>query len=386
MQAGALRHTSVESAQPIWAAGENVRGAAYSLAERARSVLLLTLRFLGRRPGRTLVLGVALETASMLIVSSAGAPAGTPGAIGVAIAVLAALAAGPKVGAVVAVAGWAAFASIVAEADLLALVALPIWAGTAFVAGLLADSLVESERELARSEGKQEELRRLDEVKNRFVALASHELRAPTSVISGIAATLALRRDAMSDEQERELRGMLYEHTERLRMLVEQLLDLSRLEAAAVPLRPERLPVRRRLEELVHTLAGERARDVRLEIPPDLETVADAEAFDRIVANLIANALRHGEPPIVVGARQSDRHFRLDVEDRGGGVPPEFLPQLFEPFARGHASGRGSTGTGLGLSIAQSYAQAHGGRLLYERAEPHGARFELVLPRHDAVH
>jgi signal transduction histidine kinase len=361
-----------------------VRSAAFSLAGGARSALRRMLRFLRRRPVPTLALGVALEIASMLILSSA-APAGTPGAIAVAIAVLAALAAGPKVGALVAVAGWAAFASIVAEADRLALVALPIWAGTAFAAGLLADALVESEREVASSEVRHEELRRLDEVKSRFVALASHELRAPATVIHGIAATLQLRADAMSDEQERELRGMLYENTERLRVLVEQLLDLSRLEAAAVQIRPERLPVRRRLEELALALAGERARDIRLEIPPDLETVADAEAFDRIVTNLIANALHYGEPPIVVGARQSDRHFRLDVEDRGGGVPPGFLPQLFEPFARGHASGSGRRGTGLGLSIAQSYAQAHGGRLLYEQAEPHGARFQLVLPRLEEV-
>lgn len=363
-----------------------MRSAAFSLADGARSVPRRLLRFLGRRPSQTLALGVALELASMLLFAPARFPfPGTPGAIGVAIAVLAALAAGPRVGALVAVAGWAAFALIVADGDRLALLALPIWAGTAFAAGLLADALVASERELARREAGQEELRRLDEVRSRFVALASHELRAPVAVIYGVAATLELRRGALTDEQERELRRTLYEHTERLRLLVDQLLDLSRLEAAAVRIQPEPLRVRRRLEGLVRTLAGERTDDINLEVEPELETVADAEAFDRIAANLIANALRYGEPPIVVGARQSDRHFRLDVEDRGSGVPPEFLPQLFEPFTRGRASRSENIGTGLGLSIAQSYAQAHGGRLLYEPAEPHGARFQLVLPSVDGL-
>jgi signal transduction histidine kinase len=68
------------------------------------------------------------------------------------------------------------------------------------------------------------------------------------------------------------------------------------------------------------------------------------------------------------------------VEDCGGGVPPEFVPQLFERFTRSKKAPLGTGGAGLGLAIAQSYAQAHGGDLLYEEAEPHGARFKLVLP------
>ncbi len=354
----------------------------FSSGERARTLVRRAVRFLQRRPAQTLALGVVVEVISMLILAPARVSfPGATGAIGVAIAVLAALAAGPMVGALVAVAGWAAFAAVVAADDRLALLALPIWAATAFAAGLVANALVETERELGRREVRQEELRRLDEVKSRFVALASHELRAPAAVIHGIAATLEFRRDALSDEQQRALRRTLYEHTERLRMLVDQLLDLSRLEAAAVRIQPERLAVRRRLEEIVVSLAGEHADDIHLHVDPALETVADAEAFERIIANLIANALRYGEPPILVAAMQTDQHFRLDVEDRGKGVPSELLPQLFEPFARSEASRSESIGTGLGLSIARSYAEAHGGRLLYEQAKPHGARFQLVLPR-----
>ena len=106
----------------------------------------------------------------------------------------------------------------------------------------------------------------------------------------------------------------------------------------------------------------------------------DPIALDRMLSNLIANALRHGEPPVTVTAARRDTHLRLAVEDRGEGVRREFIPRLFDRFSRS-AEARGQTdGSGLGLAIAQAYARAHGGDLVYEPAVPHGARFELVIP------
>jgi signal transduction histidine kinase len=96
--------------------------------------------------------------------------------------------------------------------------------------------------------------------------------------------------------------------------------------------------------------------------------------------HLILNALRYGEPPITVHADQHDRHFRLTVEDRGRGVPVEFVPRLFDRFTRAATAGHRAAGTGLGLAIACSYASAHQGELLYAPARPHGARFQLVIP------
>jgi len=229
------------------------------------------------------------------------------------------------------------------------------------------------------------ELRRLNELKSNFIALASHELRTPVAVIHGIAATLHLRGSELADDQLRQLRRTLYEQTDRSRRLVDQLLDLSRLEANAIPIRPERFRVRRRVEEVVLGVAGERMGEIDIEIPPDLEGVADPDAFDRVVSNLVTNALRYGAPPVIVTAQPSDRHLRLAVEDRGRGVAPEFVPALFERFTRSEASGQALGGAGLGLSIAQSYAHAHGGELFYEEAKPHGARFELVLPVGNSV-
>ena len=216
------------------------------------------------------------------------------------------------------------------------------------------------------------------EFKTDFISLASHELRTPTAAVCGIATTLHRRGDFLTADQRRGLSEVLYDQGQRLHRLVDQLLDLSRLEAASVRIVPSPLAVRERTEEIIRSIAAERADEIELRIDPALRMQADAVAFDRIVSNLIANALRYGLAPIAVSASAHDRHFRLAVEDRGPGVPHELEPQLFERFTRGNNVSR--SGAGLGLSIARFYAHAHGGELLYKNATPHGARFELVVP------
>jgi signal transduction histidine kinase len=223
-------------------------------------------------------------------------------------------------------------------------------------------------------------LEHADALKSDFVALAAHELRSPVATAGGIAETLTRRRGELSEEQRLELEDAMDVQMGRLALLVDQLLDLSRLDAEAVAIEPERFHVRARVEELVAAAAGASAGGIEVAIDPELEADADPVAFDRIVSNLVTNALRYGQPPIVVDARQADRHFRLSVEDRGAGVPIEFVPDLFERFTRSGDARERSAGTGLGLAIARSYAHAHRGDLLYEAAEPSGARFQLVLP------
>ena len=223
-------------------------------------------------------------------------------------------------------------------------------------------------------------LERADELKSHFVALAAHELRAPVAIVHTTAETLWRRDAELSPPLVTQLHEHLFAQTERLRLLVEQLLDLSRLEAEAVAIEPVPFVVRRRVQELVTAAAGQRVEEVEIAIPEDLAATADLAAFDRVVSNLLQNALRYGQPPIAVRATQNDRHFRLTVEDRGPGVPAEFVPDLFERFTRSPEA-HGRPGTGLGLAIARSYAHAHRGDLLYEPADPRGARFQLVLPR-----
>jgi len=217
-----------------------------------------------------------------------------------------------------------------------------------------------------------------DQLKSDFIALAAHELRTPVATVSGIVQTF--QRVGVDDDRRAELERVLAQQVERLTLLVDQLLDLSRLDAEAVAIMPQRFCVRERVDGLVASAVGAGEGPVEVTIEPELETVADPVAFDRIVSNLVANALRHGEPPVIVTAQQSDSHLRLTVEDRGDGVPPEFVPDLFERFSRSGSARERSSGTGLGLAIARSYAQAHRGDLCYEPAEPSGSRFLLVLP------
>ena len=222
-------------------------------------------------------------------------------------------------------------------------------------------------------------LEQADELKTNFVALAAHELRTPVAAIHGVVQTLNRLGDRLDQARQGELLQALEKQTEKMSALVEQLLDLSRLDAEAVDIVPARFRVAARVDELTRISAGPEAT-VDIEIPAELELEADPTAFDRIVGNLITNAVRYGEPPVVVRAQQYDRHFRLIVEDHGHGVPSEFVPELFERFRRSPGSRERIQGTGLGLAIARSFARAHGGDLLYEDATPHGARFQLVLP------
>jgi two-component system sensor histidine kinase MtrB len=221
----------------------------------------------------------------------------------------------------------------------------------------------------------------LDRVRNRFVAVASHELRTPATAILGSALTLQARAGTLRPDEEAALRELLAEQSQRLATLLEQLLDLSRLEGPTYRLRRERQRVRTLVERTLRELSADQRRDVRVEVDPELEVEADTVAFERIVSNLVGNALRHGAPPVVVSAAVDGdgAELRLVVEDAGPGVAADVRARLFEQFTRS-AAAAGTPGSGLGLAIARSYAHAHGGELALEEHPGRGARFRLVLP------
>lgn len=246
--------------------------------------------------------------------------------------------------------------------------------------GALAQLALDRARLFGQEQATRQALEDADELKSNFVALAAHELRTPVAVIHGVIETIDRRGNELEADQLTQLEDSLRAQTIRLKLLVEQLLDLSRLDAHAVPIDPQRFAVRGRVDEIVSMAAGDRAGEVSVEIPEDLEATVDPAVFDRILSNLVTNALRYGKPPVIVHADQVDGRLQVAVEDRGEGVAPDFVPSLFERFSRSDAARPRGTGTGLGLAIAQSYAEAHDGRLEYRQAEPHGARFLIVLP------
>jgi signal transduction histidine kinase len=223
-----------------------------------------------------------------------------------------------------------------------------------------------------------DELVRLNQMKLNFVAIASHELRTPATSIYGIAVTLKHQRDKLTPETREELEDTLWEQAVRFRTLIEQLLDLSRLDEKAIRIEPQPLNLRELLAGIAADTAPE--ADVRIDVPAELEVEADRAALERIFGNLVRNAVKYGEPPVILSVQSRDRYFRLSIEDGGEGVPTELVPRLFERFERGSVG----QGSGLGLSIARAYARAHGGDLLYDPSGV-GARFDLILPRTQPV-
>jgi signal transduction histidine kinase len=219
-----------------------------------------------------------------------------------------------------------------------------------------------------------EEIVELDQLKANFVAIASHELRTPATSVYGVFATLETRPE-LDPQLQRDLIRVGYEQSERLRRLLEQLLDLSRLDAAAVRVQPRRLE----LDEVLRGIAAETlpaGTQCEVHVAPGANVDADPLVVDRVVSNLLLNAVRYGAPPIRLEAERRGGDVLISVEDAGTGIPPELEGRLFDRFARGDDA----PGTGLGLAIARAYARAHGGDLVYLR-RPAGARFELTVPQ-----
>jgi signal transduction histidine kinase len=227
------------------------------------------------------------------------------------------------------------------------------------------------------------ELARLEESRRDLVANVSHELKTP---IAAIRAHLENLLDGVEDPDPDTLEVMLAQ-TERLGRLVEQLLDLSKLESGEVPLHRADVAlgpiVRRVVSEIEVARAGKRVR-IEEDIPQDLPAVdADAERVHQVLFNLVDNAVRYvsdgGE--VTIAAHRENGDVEISVADDGAGIPREHLPRLFERFYRGDAArSRDDGGTGIGLAIARSVVEAHGGTIRAASEPGIGSVFSFDLP------
>jgi signal transduction histidine kinase len=194
-----------------------------------------------------------------------------------------------------------------------------------------------------------------------FVSDASHELRTPLAILR-TELELALRGEHTREELEDALRSAA-EESERLSRLAEDLLVIARSDQGRLPVRPERIEAGEMLTRVAgrfRTRARAEGRPLAPDPSPGVTLQADPARIEQALANLVDNALHHGEGTVRLSARTVDGQVELHVSDEGPGFPPDFLPRAFERFTRADEA-RTRGGTGLGLAIAAAIAAAHGG-------------------------
>jgi two-component system, OmpR family, sensor histidine kinase KdpD len=221
-------------------------------------------------------------------------------------------------------------------------------------------------------------LRRSDVLKTALLRAVSHDLRTPLTAI--MAAAEPLGAPTIDDAERRELAAGVQFEAERLSRLIDQLLDLSRLEADAVQARPEWVSLDEVLRAAVDHVTT--PAEFKLSIADPLPLVrADAAQLERAFANLLENSARHaGGHPVSVRARQVGNRILVRIVDRGPGIPTTQLERVFEPFYRSGNDRTGHRGSGLGLAIARGFLEVNGAKVWAESLPNQGTSFVVELP------
>ncbi len=229
-------------------------------------------------------------------------------------------------------------------------------------------------------------LKQLERTREEFVANVSHELRTPLSLIKGYVETLL---DGASSNPEIAARFLkiIERNTERLDLLIQDLLTISALEAGRMKLNVQPVALRPLVEKIFSDLkppAAAKHVTLKNELP-DLTAAADASRLEQVFANLVDNAIKYGraQGTVTVGGKTTgDGKIEIFVQDDGPGIPAEALERVFERFYRvDKARSREQGGTGLGLSIVKHIVQAHGGEVRVQSELGKGATFFFTLPK-----
>jgi two-component system phosphate regulon sensor histidine kinase PhoR len=229
-------------------------------------------------------------------------------------------------------------------------------------------------------------LKQADEIRRDFVANVSHELRTPLSIFHGNLETL-LEASDLDENETRHIYEVMKRHSDRLNLLVNDLLSLARLESKEANLHLAEIKLRDFLEGVTRDwakrLAGKNLR-LELEVPDNFPNVrADERRLEEVVHNLLDNAVKysHQNGRILIHAGAPDQEVVLSVRDEGVGIAANDLPRIFERFYRAdRARSRELGGTGLGLSIVKHIAQLHGGRVEAESVVGEGTTIRVILP------
>src|SRR5881392_420263 len=229
-------------------------------------------------------------------------------------------------------------------------------------------------------------LKQADEIRRDFVANVSHELRTPLSIFHGNLETL-LEAGDLDENETRHIYEVMKRHSDRLNLLVNDLLSLARLESKEANLQLAEIRLPDFLEEVTRDwkkrLAGKNLR-LELEVPEDFPTLRiDERRLEEVVHNLLDNAVKYSPQNgrILIQTRAPDQEIVLSVRDEGVGIAANDLPRIFERFYRAdRARSRELAGTGLGLSIVKHIAQLHGGRVEAESVVGQGTTIRVILP------
>lgn len=227
---------------------------------------------------------------------------------------------------------------------------------------------------------------KLEEMRREFIANVSHELRTPISLIAGYSEAII---DGVADEPEQKnsFIKIILDEANRLKRLVEDLLELSRLQSGSINLEKEWVDIGQVAEgvrDKFFNKLDESKTEFQVEISPGAETLwADRFRFEQILINLVGNAVRYAPGGVVkLRTENSDRHTIISLGDNGKGIPAGDLPFIFERFYRADKSrNRESGGTGLGLAIVKNLVLAHQGTITVESREGEGTFFTLIFPK-----
>jgi PAS domain S-box-containing protein len=251
----------------------------------------------------------------------------------------------------------------------------------AYWQGVMTDisSRKDAERRVVEAEGAADRLREANEIKDVFLQAVSHDLRGPLAAILGLAGTLERPELALSDEDARDLASRIVSNARKLDRIVSDLLDLDRLERGMLTATFVPTDIGAVVRELVAGADVVAGRRLDLDTAP-LTIPADVVMVERIVDNLLRNAVRHtpGDSRIWVRVERMDDGALLTVEDDGPGVTPEDRGHIFEAFSQGGGPGV-DRGVGVGLAVVARFATLHGGRAWVEERPGGGASFRVFL-------
>lgn len=249
----------------------------------------------------------------------------------------------------------------------------------------LEQKSAELERTTAELRAANERLKELDRLKDDFLSIVSHELRTPLTSIRSFAEILAATPE-LETERRTEFLGIIIRESERLTRLINQILDLAKLEAGRMEWHMAELDAVGAINEAVATtlaLFTERGITLETDLPEHLPQVyVDRDRLIQVVVNLLSNAVKFCEPNtgrVRVSAAAAKGEVHIAVSDNGPGIPPEERVKVFERFHQLHAPGA-AQGTGLGLAISRQIVEHFGGRIWVETAPGGGARFVFALP------